>query len=488
MRANRSKARLALAVLVAFGSPAWAAPDQMTAAPAVAAMERAGAFFRDRLGVEGTYVWAYSPDGSIRDGEGGEAPQLRGWVQWPGTPAVGAAFLQIHEATGDGVWLEAARAAAQALLRTQLMSGGWSYSIATQPDDFETWCYRSRAISPKACDRIKGNPERNTTVLDDGTTQGALGFLMLFDRADGDRDPAIRKAVEFGLERLTKLQYRNGAFFPFLKDAPPGAEVQAATLASLPADWSRTWVKPEIGPYFIVNDDLPRDIGRLFLDAYRLYGRPAYLKAAVRLGDFLLASQLPEPQRGWCQQYDARLQPVWGRKFEPPSVVSRETAGNLDFLIDLFGVTQDRRYLDAASAAGAWLEAMRLPDGSWARFYELATNRPLYIDNQEGLTYADTDLLDHYAMKSEFDIVPALERLKRTVAGEPVVLPVLWSGAAVGLGPAELGDRSRDLVRSLDSEGRWIDRGRIEGSRFVDAIATLSRFVVESRDAPKAQP
>jgi uncharacterized protein YyaL (SSP411 family) len=93
---------------------------------AKSALSKAVHFFRTEVAVNGSYVWTYSEDLKKRRGEG-EATETQGWVQPPGTPSVGMAFLRAYEATGDKTYLDAAVEAAHALTATQLASGGWDY-------------------------------------------------------------------------------------------------------------------------------------------------------------------------------------------------------------------------------------------------------------------------------------------------------------------------------------------------------------------------
>ena len=76
----------------------------------------------------GGYVYYYSVDLSERWGEGlATGDQI--WVQPPGTPTVGMAYLDAYAATGEQYYLDAAREAAEALVYGQLRSGGWANSI-----------------------------------------------------------------------------------------------------------------------------------------------------------------------------------------------------------------------------------------------------------------------------------------------------------------------------------------------------------------------
>src|SRR5688572_4808374 len=79
---------------------------------------------------------------------------------------------------------------------------------------------------------------------------------------------------------------------------------------------------------------LPVMISTLLL-AYHTYGNAAYLSAARRAGDFLRLAQMPDPQPAWAQQYNFQMEPSWGRKFEPPSLATHESADVIRVLVDL---------------------------------------------------------------------------------------------------------------------------------------------------------
>jgi len=91
------------------------------------ALRKAATFYRTRAAVNGGYVYFYSADLKQRYGEGKASP-TQIWVQPPGTPTVGMAYVKAWEATGDAFYLEAFRAAAHALVYGQLESGGWIHS------------------------------------------------------------------------------------------------------------------------------------------------------------------------------------------------------------------------------------------------------------------------------------------------------------------------------------------------------------------------
>src|SRR5215207_4554986 len=126
---------------ILVGVVASHAADDPVAKDARAAMEKATTFMRS-IATEGGYLWRYSPDLKERAGERvATATQI--WVQPPGTPSMGMAFLRAYEATGDARYLDAAKAAAEALAVGQLESGGWDYVIEFDPKLSGNWYRRT---------------------------------------------------------------------------------------------------------------------------------------------------------------------------------------------------------------------------------------------------------------------------------------------------------------------------------------------------------
>ena len=462
-----------LACSVGLPTPALAFDPQL-GADARATLERAGKYFSSILAVDGAYVWAYSADLKDRKGEDTAGPTT-GWVQPPGTPAVGAALLRIYEVTGDSYWLDSARASAKALVDTQLLSGGWNNRIEMGAER-AAWCYRASGVTPDACGDLKGNKAKNRTVLDDDNTQSAIRFLMWLDSVEEGQNQSVRDTIDYAFKRLSAMQYPNGSWPAFDRRNPK--DLQENLKASIPTEWPRSWVKPEGGVYYILNDNAQRDMVHLYLAAATQYGNEEFLEAAKRAGEFLLDAQLPQPQSGWAQTYNIDMQPIWGRPFEPPSVASRETAGSITALVELYHHTGDERFVNAARTAADWLRAVRLPDGDWARFYELSTNRPLYVDQDKKLTYEPVNLLSNYSLKSQDGIPQALAYLDAVDTGKGT-LP-LWIAAEDEISGDQLESKVRKLVETAGPDGNWAEKGWIKSDTFVDAAFLISRYLNET--------
>ncbi len=443
---------------------------------AAEALRKAVAFFRSEVAVQGGYLWRCSEDLSKREGEE-RATDTMAWVQPPGTPTIGLAYLAAHEATGEAVYLEAARETAQALVRGQLRSGGWDYRIEFNPKLRTRWAYRTDPKRSKA---------RNTSTLDDNTTQSALTLLMRTDRALGFKDRAIHEAAAYALEALLKAQYPNGSW-PQRFDGPPDPARHPVRKASFPESWPRKHPNVKYSGFYTFNDNAQADVIRTFFEAAEIYEKDEYLEAAKKGGDFILLAQMPEPQPGWAQQYDADMHPAWARRFEPPSVTGGEAQGVMRTLLFLYRKTADRKYLEPLPRAIAYYRRSLLPDGRLARFYELKTNRPLYFTRDYKLTYSDADVPTHYAFKvsSKIDrIAREYEELKK----EKLPLPATEKGPQM---TKDLERRAMRIVEALDDRGRWVEKGSLkkqeysggilDSNTFASNVTLLSRYLAASK-------
>ncbi len=427
---NRKLLIIALAVLAA-------APGRTATRDAASdTLKKAATYFRSHAASHGGYVYYVSEDLQQRWGEGA-ATKDQIFVQPPGTPAVGMAYLKAYQATRDNFYLDAAKETAHALVYGQLQSGGWRQTIDFDPNGSMVGLYRNG--------RGKG---RNHTSLDDNQTQAAILFLTRLDYALDFKDEKIHEASLFALDALLKAQFPNGAFPQgFTGPVAPHPVIKA----SYPDPWPRAWPNEHYWDYYTLNDGLAGTVSETLVVAFYMYRDTRYRDAAAKLGDFLILAQMPDPQPAWAQQYNYAMQPVWARKFEPPAVSGLESEDAIRTLLKISRLTGSSKYLEPIPRALAYLKTCRLPDGRMARYYELQTNRPLYM-NRKGsdysLTYDDTDLPAHYGWKQKTDVDELERDLAEWKAGKPKATP--------RTSRAELEKRAQKAIDDLDPQARWV--------------------------------
>lgn len=421
-------------------------------------MHRAVKFFREQVSSHGGYVYRCSEDLSKREGEDKVGADTA-WIQPPGTPAVGIAYLEAYHRCGDPILLEAAKETAGALIRGQLQSGGWDNMIEFDPQERAKYAYRVEATDNASSRR------RNTTTFDDNKSQSAAGLLMRLDQTLQFQDPVIHEAAIYALDCFVKAQYSNGAWPQRYSEFPESTQA-ANSQASIDPQWSREFPGDKYAAFYTLNDNTMSDMIATMLDASEIYADSSYLQAAIRGGEFFLRAQLPEPQPGWAQQYDQQMHPAWARKFEPPAVSGGESQSVMSTLILLYRRTANsseeaERFLDPLPRALAYYRRSLLEDGRLARFYELATNRPLFFTREYALTYSASDLPTHYAfivdskldkIQAEFDRVRALPKQE------------LWRPKVVGKSRRtdSLNQSVQQSIAAMDSRGAWVESGRLK--------------------------
>ncbi|OHB86163.1 MAG: hypothetical protein A2V98_21325 [Planctomycetes bacterium RBG_16_64_12] len=415
------------------------------------ALRKATDFFTGQVATEGGYLWRYSDDLARREGEG-KASETTVWVQPPGTPSVGMAFVSAYRHTSDPHYLEAARQAGDCLVRGQLESGGWDYHISFDPQERKRYAYRVDA-------GLEGPHDRNTSTLDDDTTQAALRLLIELDKTLDFQDEKIHEAARYGLDRLLAVQYPIGAW-PQRFTAPPDPEKFPVKKAGYPESWSRTYPKTGYSAFYTFNDNAISDVIDVAFLAWKTYGDDRYRAAAERAGNFILLAQMPEPQPAWAQQYDGDMHPAWARKFEPPSITGGESQGVMRTLLQLYRETGDKKYLDSVPPAVAYFRRSQLPDGQLARFYELETNKPLYFTKEYELTYSDADMPTHYAFKVGSGVDGIEREHQRLAKLDPSELAREPSKSPRKASPSEIA-RVEAVVAALDDRGRWVEEGRL---------------------------
>jgi PelA/Pel-15E family pectate lyase len=482
----RSNSLVLAALLVA---PAAFAAEADFPLQTHAALQKATAYLRS-ISTEGGYLWRYSLDLQQRAGES-KATATQIWIQPPGTPSVGMAFLRAHEATKDTRYLDAARAAADALARGQLESGGWDYLIEFDPTAGNKWYRRADAGRLSPADAAK---RRNISTYDDNNTQSALRFLLAYcDAVKGSTDPRetrIREALDYGLTKMLEAQYPNGAWPQRYDGIPKRVEDFPVKPAAYPRDYPRIWPHTDYKGHYTFNDNTHRDCIATMLDAYHRTGKREFLDAAKRGGDFIVLAQMPEPQPGWAQQYNARMEPAWARAFEPPSITGGESVGALRMLMDLYVETGEEKYLKPIPAALAWFDRAALAPNRWARYYELHTNKQLFGDRDGKIYYRLADISEErqkgYSWSGDYGVRNMMAyydkvkmRSRETLLKEKVKKP-----ASV----KSLEPRARQVVAAQDEQGRWVTKGNakkrdweftdyVEATVFIKNLETLAAYL-----------
>lgn len=339
-------------------SPTNAQPSKNQA---LAAMKKAATFMAEKVAYRGGYVWAVAEDFSRRYGEV-PARNTQIWVQ-DGTPLVGMTLLDAYDLTGDRFYLEAARKAADALIRGQHRLGGWHYLIDFDPKGIEEWY-------AKEASRFKWGMEEHrhyygNATLDDGNTASATRFLLRFYLTT--RAARYRKPLQKALNFILIAQYKNGAWpqryplrYEFTHDG-----------------------FPDYTSYYTLNDGSAKSNIEVLVEAYKRLGDKRYLEAAKRGVEFMILIQGPERQAAWAEQYDPKtMRPVKARTHEPAGFVIRESIQVLEILEMFYQMTGDRRYLRPIPGCLAWFDRINREASELkrppARYYELGTNLPIY--------------------------------------------------------------------------------------------------------------
>lgn len=470
-----SRSILMLVILIGFERSEISA-QQPTEQEATAAIHKSATFFRENCSAEGGYIFRLSADLSKREGEGKVGPTTA-WIQPPATPAVGMAYLEAWQLCRDPLLKEAALETAEALLKGQMLSGGWTEQIEFDPADRARYAYRVdlRDTPP--------GKRRNVTTFDDDKSQSCVRFLMQLDKELNFENEKIHEATMYALEAFLKAQYTIGAWPQRYTEFPEASESKVFN-ATYPETWSRTYRAEKYAEYYTLNDNTLSDLIETMVDAWDVYQDERFLKSAKAGGEFILLAQLPEPQPGWAQQYNREMQPAWARKFEPPAITGGELQGVMRTLLLLYRRTGDKKFLEPLPRALAYYKKSVLSEGRMARFYELKTNKPLYFTKEYQLTYSDADMPTHYGFKTGngFDRIERdYKELLKTPADK------LWT-------PREdkpprysdaLAKQARKLIDALDERGAWVEKGRLSYQGSDDSTTeiiesrTFSRNIVE---------
>jgi PelA/Pel-15E family pectate lyase len=252
--------------------------------------------------------------------------------------------------------------------------------------------------TPDALAGIQKGGEANT--IDNNATTLPMEFLALMVQATGET--RYRAAFERGMDYLLAAQYPNGGwpqFFP-LRDGY----------------YSRITYNDNamVNVLTVLRDAAAGKTPYTFVDEAR---RGRARTAVARGIDIILRTQVKQggTLTAWCAQHDEKtLAPAWARAYEPPSLSGSESVGIVRFLMDIehpapavtAAIDGAVAWLRSVAIHGVRLEEFTGADGRkdrrvvadpaaaplWARFYELGTNRPIFLGRDSVVRYALSEI------------------------------------------------------------------------------------------------
>jgi PelA/Pel-15E family pectate lyase len=243
---------------------------------------------------------------------------------------------------------------------------------------------------------------RNDATIDNNATTREIIYLVgAFKRTN---NLAYRQAAERGVRYLLTMQMRNGGFPQFYPDSSSyrgqityndDAMVRALRVLKAVSEQKDDFALLDWGLVAPAREAVAKGVGCILKTQYVQNGKLT----------------------AWCAQHDRRtLLPVKARAFELAALSGDETVGIVEFLMSLDKPSPEvKRSIEAAVA---WLNDVKMPGlamkeikdpsqptgrdrvivpeaGStiWARFYDLETNKPIYVgrDGVKRANLADID-------------------------------------------------------------------------------------------------
>ncbi|MFD2718680.1 pectate lyase [Hymenobacter monticola] len=279
---------------------------------------------------------------------------------------------------------------AEKMLVFQRTIGGWPKAVGNEKVDYKhplTAADRTRTLADKG---------RNDATIDNNATSREI--LYLAQAYQKTNNPTYRQGAEAGIRFLLKMQYANGGFPQYYPDFSnyrhqitynDNAMVRVLELLRS--------VARQKAPFVGLAADLP-----------------AQAQTAVEKGtDCILKTQYVRQgvPTAWCAQYDEKtLRPAKARAFELASLSGDESVEIVRFLMGIDNPSAEVK--KAIESAVVWFEKVKIsgytvkeiaapqeksgrdrvmvPEAGaavWARFYELDTDRPIYVGRDSQVHY-----------------------------------------------------------------------------------------------------
>jgi PelA/Pel-15E family pectate lyase len=291
-----------------------------------------------------------------------------------GGPAVALPWSKINRQPAAWYAMDEARAIAASIVQYQTAEGGWPKNT-------------DMTAPPSAEFLADTKYDHRAPTIDNGATTTQLEFLARVITAGGDA--MARAAFERGFDYLLAAQYADGGwpqYYPLIRGYYSHITYN---------DDAMVRVLP------VLRDAAAGEEPYGFVDAARRQRADAAVAKGIAC---ILRTQVKQDGRltGWCAQHDeVTFAPAWARNFEPPSLSGNESVGLVRFLMSVEKPSPE--IIAAVDGAVAWLESVKITglrvdetrgtDGKtdrqavadptapalWARFYDLETNRPIYM-------------------------------------------------------------------------------------------------------------
>lgn len=296
----------------------------------------------------------------------------------------------LDQDTGWYASSEAIRIADNVLLY-QHESGGWPKNIDM-----------AQVLSETEKDRIRrkqaaGGTDLTESTIDNGATYTQIRYLVRVYEATGEQ--RFEEGVLRGVDYLLEAQYENGGwpqYYPLRDGYYENITFNDGAM---------------IGAMWVLRDVARGESRFAFVDS----SRQQHAAAAIEKGlGVILETQIEVDGQltAWCAQHDPEtLEPVGARSYEPPSISGGESVGIVEYLTEIEDPGPE--VIRAVEAAVDWFERVKLtdvrllevedpslPEGEdvvvgfdptntsplWARFYEIGTNHPMFLD-RDGNVY-----------------------------------------------------------------------------------------------------
>jgi len=282
-----------------------------------------------------------------------------------------------NEAVGTIAWVDAQNkpdewyASAEALrisdnlVLYQRASGGWPKNIDM-----------AKPLSDSGRVSLLRDQKEIDSTIDNGATYTQLSFLARVITAQ--HQERHRESFLKGLDYLLKAQYPNGGWPQFY---------------------------PDLTGYYkhiTYNDDAMIGVMKLLrdvADAKPVYSfvdksRRERAKSAVEKGiECILKTQVVVNGKRtvWCAQHDeVTLAPAPARTYEVVSLSGGESVGIVQFLMSIKNPSPE--VIESIESAIAWFEQSQLRGPIWARFYEIGTNRPIFVGRDGVVKYSIAEI------------------------------------------------------------------------------------------------